>query len=230
MKLARIGQMGQEIPVAQAGDGTWRDISTVVNDLDGGVLNGALAHVQAALDAGDLPVVEAGRFGPPLGRIGKIVCIGLNYRDHAAETGAALPAEPVVFMKAPDTVVGPNDEVLVPRGSKRTDWEVELAVVIGSPARYLESHEAAAAFIAGYAISHDVSERDYQLERVMPLLTADRMAAEFPVEVGGHRYVTARWLTHLASHLGYHLGQVDYHRRMVAPASGTVGTMSLTEL
>ena len=165
MKLARIGQMGQEIPVAQAGDGTWRDISTVVNDLDGGVLNGALGHVQAALDAGDLPVVEAGRFGPPLGRIGKIVCIGLNYRDHAAETGAALPAEPVVFMKAPDTVVGPNDEVLVPRGSKRTDWEVELAVVIGSPARYLESHEAAAACIAGYAISHDVSERDYQLER-----------------------------------------------------------------
>jgi 2-keto-4-pentenoate hydratase/2-oxohepta-3-ene-1,7-dioic acid hydratase in catechol pathway len=100
-----------------------------------------------------------------LSRIGKIVCIGLNYRDHAAETGAQPPAEPILFLKTPDTVVGPDDEVLVPRGSVKTDWEVELAVVIGREARYLADEAAAAECIAGYAISNDVSEREFQLER-----------------------------------------------------------------
>jgi 2-keto-4-pentenoate hydratase/2-oxohepta-3-ene-1,7-dioic acid hydratase in catechol pathway len=113
-----------------------------------------------------LPILPAGglRVGPPL-RPSKIVCIGLNYRDHAAETGAPLPTEPVVFLKAPDTVVGPDDPVLLPRGSTKTDWEVELAVVIGRTARYLPDAEAALACIAGYTISHDVSEREFQLER-----------------------------------------------------------------
>jgi len=105
------------------------------------------------------------RVGAPVARPGKVVCIGLNYSDHAAETGAAVPAEPVVFMKDPSTVIGPADEVLVPRGSVKTDWEVELGVVIGAPARYLADSDAARDVIAGYLISHDVSEREFQLER-----------------------------------------------------------------
>ncbi|MEU2879424.1 fumarylacetoacetate hydrolase family protein, partial [Streptomyces sp. NPDC007070] len=123
--------------------------------------------VRAAADAGELPALDADglRIGPPVGRIGKVVCIGLNYHDHARETGAEPPAEPVVFLKAADTVVGPDDTVLVPRGSVKTDWEVELAVVIGRTARYLETDEDALAHIAGYAVAHDVSEREFQIER-----------------------------------------------------------------
>ncbi len=125
---------------------------------------------------GDSPVSAAGdvsrpgpggsaRFGPPVASPGKIVCIGLNYRDHAAETGADLPTEPILFLKTPDTMVGPDDEVLVPRRSVKTDYEVELAVIIGAQARYLDSPADAAAVIAGYAISNDVSEREFQIER-----------------------------------------------------------------
>jgi 2-keto-4-pentenoate hydratase/2-oxohepta-3-ene-1,7-dioic acid hydratase in catechol pathway len=105
------------------------------------------------------------RFGSPISKPEKIICIGLNYRDHARETGSAIPAEPIVFMKAPNCVVGPNDEILVPRGSTQTDWEVELGVVIGSRARYLTSPDESRDVIAGYCLSHDVSEREYQLER-----------------------------------------------------------------
>jgi 2-keto-4-pentenoate hydratase/2-oxohepta-3-ene-1,7-dioic acid hydratase in catechol pathway len=154
------------VPAVADGEG-WLDLSSVVPDLDGAALApAALARIRDAVDSGDLPpVTPVGRFGPPLGRIGKIVCIGLNYRDHARETGATLPQEPVVFMKAPDTVVGPDDEVLVPRGSTRTDWEVELAVVIGATCAYLASPADAVAAIAGYTISHDVSERTFQLDR-----------------------------------------------------------------
>jgi 2-keto-4-pentenoate hydratase/2-oxohepta-3-ene-1,7-dioic acid hydratase in catechol pathway len=113
-----------------------------------------------------LPLVEAPTvFAPPLERIGKIVCVGLNYVDHAEETGATLPAEPILFMKAPDTVVGPDDDVLIPRNSVKTDYEVELAIVIGATARYLGSPDDATACIAGYAISNDVSEREFQIER-----------------------------------------------------------------
>jgi 2-keto-4-pentenoate hydratase/2-oxohepta-3-ene-1,7-dioic acid hydratase in catechol pathway len=115
---------------------------------------------------GELPVLDSpSRIGPPLKQPGKIVCVGLNYRDHAAETGATLPPEPVLFLKAPDTVVGPDDTVLIPRQSHKTDWEIELAVVIGHEARCLDSIEEARSVIAGYAISHDVSEREFQLER-----------------------------------------------------------------
>jgi 2-keto-4-pentenoate hydratase/2-oxohepta-3-ene-1,7-dioic acid hydratase in catechol pathway len=167
MKFARVGSPGAERPAVLDDAGTWRDLGGVLPDLDGPTLSGDLVEqVGRALAEGGLPAVGEGeRFGPPVARIGKIVCIGLNYRDHAAETGATVPSEPVLFMKAPDTVVGPDDEVLVPRRSERTDWEVELAVVIGKRAAYLESPEAAADHIAGYAISHDVSERDFQLER-----------------------------------------------------------------
>ncbi|MZF86715.1 fumarylacetoacetate hydrolase family protein [Streptomyces sp. SID5643] len=169
MKLLRVGTAGAERPALLDAEGTLRDLSGVVADIDGALLadDEALGRVRAAADAGDLPVLDATglRIGPPLARIGKIVCIGLNYHDHARETGAEPPAEPVLFMKAPDTVVGPNDTVLVPRRSLKTDWEVELAVVIGRTARYLGSTEEALAHVSGYAVAHDVSEREFQIER-----------------------------------------------------------------
>jgi len=144
------------------------DLSGVVDDITGELLAGAdLDRVRAAVDAGELPVLDADglRIGPPIVP-GKVVCIGLNYRDHAAETGATLPTEPVLFLKAADTVVGPFDDVLIPRRSEKTDWEVELAVVIGRPARYVESDEEALACVGGYAVVNDVSEREFQLERL----------------------------------------------------------------
>lgn len=167
MKLLRVGPAGAERPALLDQDGVVRDLSGLVPDIDGALLADAdaLARVAAA-DTAALPALDASlRVGPPLTRIGKIVCIGLNYHDHAAETGAQVPAEPIVFMKAPDTVVGPDDTVLVPRGSTKTDWEVELAVVIGRELRYAASHEEALAAVAGYAVAHDISEREFQIER-----------------------------------------------------------------
>ncbi|MEV8032027.1 fumarylacetoacetate hydrolase family protein [Streptomyces sp. NPDC086182] len=169
MKLLRVGTAGSERPALLDADGTLRDLSGVVADIDGALLadDAALGRIRSAAAAGELPVLDAAglRVGPPLGRIGKVVCIGLNYHDHARETGAEPPVEPVIFFKAADTVIGPNDTVLVPRGSEKTDWEVELAVVIGRTARYLESAEEALAHVAGYAVAHDVSEREFQIER-----------------------------------------------------------------
>ncbi|MEU0232098.1 MULTISPECIES: fumarylacetoacetate hydrolase family protein [unclassified Streptomyces] len=169
MKLLRVGPPGAERPALLDQGGTLRDLSALVDDVDGGLLADAAAldRIRAAAGAGVLPPLDATglRVGPPVGRIGKVVCIGLNYHGHAAETGAAAPAEPVVFLKAADTVVGPDDTVLVPRGSVKTDWEVELAVVIGRTARYLETDEEALAHVAGYAVAHDVSEREFQIER-----------------------------------------------------------------
>ncbi|MER8044304.1 fumarylacetoacetate hydrolase family protein [Streptomyces sp. NPDC094032] len=169
MKLLRVGPPGAERPALLDQYGTLRDLSALVDDIDGGLLGDAstLDRVRAAAGAGVLPALDATglRVGPPVGRIGKVVCIGLNYHGHAAEVGAATPAEPVVFLKAADTVVGPDDTVLVPRGSVKTDWEVELAIVIGRTARYLETDEEALAHVAGYALAHDVSEREFQIER-----------------------------------------------------------------
>ncbi|CAL9558143.1 fumarylacetoacetate hydrolase family protein [Streptomyces sp. enrichment culture] len=169
MKLLRVGTAGAERPALLDAEGTLRDLSGLVDDIDGALLadEEALSRIRAAAGSGELPALDATglRIGPPLGRIGKVVCIGLNYHDHARETGAEPPAEPVVFLKAPDTVVGPNDTVLVPRGSAKTDWEVELAVVIGRTARYLDSAEEGLAHVAGYAVAHDVSEREFQIER-----------------------------------------------------------------
>src|SRR4051812_2534309 len=128
MKLARTGAAGHERPAVSTDGDSWFGLDPLVDDVDG--LLGRLVEVRAALDAGSLPPLTPERCGPPLARPGKIVCIGLNSRDHAAETGADIPAEPVVFLKAPDTVVGPDDRVLVPRGSVKTDYEVELGVVI----------------------------------------------------------------------------------------------------
>ncbi|RSO05845.1 2-hydroxyhepta-2,4-diene-1,7-dioate isomerase [Streptomyces sp. WAC 06783] len=169
MKLLRVGQVGTERPALLDEQGALRDLSSLVTDIDGALLADApaLQRIRAAAAAGELPRLDpAGlRTGPPVARIGKVVCIGLNYHDHARETGAAVPAEPIVFLKAPDTVVGPHDPVLVPRGSVKTDWEVELAVVIGRTARYLETDDEARAAVAGYTIAHDVSEREFQIER-----------------------------------------------------------------
>ncbi|MFG1974631.1 fumarylacetoacetate hydrolase family protein [Nonomuraea fuscirosea] len=166
MKLLRVGPVGHERPVVMDDDGKLREIGEP--EIDGAFfVSGGVARVREALERGDLPVVEEEglRVGAPVARPGKIVCIGLNYSDHAAESGAEVPEEPVVFMKASNTMVGPYDEVLVPRGSVKSDWEVELAVVIGREARYLRSREEALDVIAGYAISNDVSEREFQLER-----------------------------------------------------------------
>ncbi|MFI6263828.1 fumarylacetoacetate hydrolase family protein [Micromonospora sp. NPDC051006] len=166
MRLLRMGAPGQESPALLDEDGRLRDLSGVTDDLDAAFLAADGLSRLATVAVDELPVLDGAgvRVGPPL-RPGKIVCIGLNYRDHAAETGAPLPAEPVVFLKAPDTVIGPDDAVLVPRSSTKTDWEVELAVVIGRPARYLSSTEEAMACVAGYAVANDVSEREFQLER-----------------------------------------------------------------
>ncbi|MFE9451923.1 fumarylacetoacetate hydrolase family protein [Streptomyces sp. NPDC006739] len=168
MKLMRLGAPQEETPAVLTDDGRLLDLTTLTSDIDGTFLaGGGIRRIRAALETGELPEVAQGdglRIGPPVARPGKIVCVGLNYRDHAAETGAAVPKRPVVFMKDPSTVVGPYDEVLVPRGSTRTDWEVELAVVIGATARYLETPRAARECIAGYAVSHDVSEREFQLD------------------------------------------------------------------
>jgi 2-keto-4-pentenoate hydratase/2-oxohepta-3-ene-1,7-dioic acid hydratase in catechol pathway len=167
MRLLRVGAPGREVPAVLGEDGRVLDLTDLTADVDGAFLAGdGVSRVRAALAAGTLPELDAQglRIGAPIARPGKVVCIGLNYRDHAAETGAAIPPRPIVFMKASNTVVGPNDTVLIPRGSTRTDWEVELAVVIGREARYLESPEAAMAHVAGYAVSNDVSEREFQLE------------------------------------------------------------------
>ena len=166
MRLLRVGDPGSEVPVVLDESGQARDLRPVTSGIGGDFLaDGGVRRVREALDG--LPVVDiAGRrIGAPVSRPGALVCIGLNYSDHAAETNAEPPAEPVVFLKATNTVVGPDDTVLVPRTSTTTDYEVELAVVLGATARYLDSPADAAALIAGYAISNDVSERDFQLHR-----------------------------------------------------------------
>lgn len=168
MQLLRLGPVGDERPAVRTDDGTTHDLLPITPDIDGSFLaNAGVSRVRAALEAGELEVLdtEGVRVGPPLARPGKVICIGLNYRDHAEETGADIPGEPVMFLKTPDTIVGPYDEVLVPRRSVKTDWEVELGVVIGRTARYLESEEDALACVGAYVLSHDVSEREFQIER-----------------------------------------------------------------
>jgi len=168
MKLARIGSAGHERPVVVT-DGGLLDLSSVTDDITPAFLaTGGIARAEAAVAAGELPTLDlddAARFGAPITRPGKVICIGLNYAAHAAESGMEPPAEPVLFFKASNTVIGPDDDVLVPRGSHKTDYEVELAIVIGAQGRYLASQQEALGIIAGYAISNDVSERAFQLER-----------------------------------------------------------------
>ncbi|MGW6704694.1 fumarylacetoacetate hydrolase family protein [Streptomyces sp. NPDC054956] len=169
MKLLRVGPVGSERPALLDQDGTLRDLSGLITDVDGALLadDSVLSRVRDAAGSGELPVLDAEglRIGSAVGRIGKVVGIGLNYHGHAAEVGAEPPAEPILFLKAPDTVVGPDDTVLIPRGSVKTDWEAELGVVIGSTARYLASAEEGLAHVGGYVLVNDVTERAFQNER-----------------------------------------------------------------
>jgi 2-keto-4-pentenoate hydratase/2-oxohepta-3-ene-1,7-dioic acid hydratase in catechol pathway len=169
MKLLRLGEPGQERRCLLQPDGNILDVSRHVRDYTGAFFAKGGMRWLRRLELGwhDLPVVEHGdlRVGPPIAQPSKIICIGMNYADHAAESNSDIPAEPIVFFKAPNTVVGPNDDVLLPIGGEKTDWEIELGVVLGARARYLADLAAAADVIAGYTISNDISERAFQLER-----------------------------------------------------------------
>jgi 2,4-didehydro-3-deoxy-L-rhamnonate hydrolase len=166
MKLARLGPIGAERPVVVAG-GAYYDLSGIAADIDGGfVAGGRLDAARRSLEAGDLPEMRDAaqlRVGAPIARPSAVVCIGMNYAAHAAESGSAPPQYPVLFLKTPNTVVGPNDAVALPRGSVKTDWEVELGVVIGTRASYLPSPRASMGRVAGFVVANDLSERDFQL-------------------------------------------------------------------
>ena len=165
MKLARYGRAGKERPALVDKAGKLRDLSEVVEDIDAATLGPRALARLAKLKPESLPAVRGTpRIGPCLRRVGNFIAVGLNYADHAAELGMPVPKEPVLFSKAPNCVVGPNDDVVIPKGSVKTDWEVELAIVIGSPASYV-SESQALSHVAGYCICNDVSEREFQLER-----------------------------------------------------------------
>lgn len=162
MKLVRFGHAGEEKPGLVDANGTLRDLSDHVADISGPALSDPELDRLRAIDPASLPAVDGDpRLGPCVGNVGKYMCIGLNYSDHAAETGAAIPEHPILFMKATSSIIGPNDTVVMPRGSNATDWEIELGVVIGTRAKYV-SEENALSHVAGYFIANDVSERDFQ--------------------------------------------------------------------
>jgi len=207
MKLLRIGAPGQEKPAILDAAGKPRDLSSVVSDIAGdALLPESLARI-AAVNPETLPELDQGRIGPCVGRVGKFICIGLNYSDHAAETGAEVPKEPVIFMKATSAICGPNDTVLIPRKSVKTDWEVELGVIIGKGGVYIDEADAME-HVAGYCVVNDVSEREFQIERsgtwdkgkgcdtfgpIGPWLVtrdevADPQTLKMWLEVDGHRY------------------------------------------
>jgi 2-keto-4-pentenoate hydratase/2-oxohepta-3-ene-1,7-dioic acid hydratase in catechol pathway len=163
MKLLRYGAIGEEKPGLLASDGSVRDLSGVIADVNGSILAPKSLDRLREIDPSMLPLVEPTRLGPCVAGVGKLVCIGRNYADHAAETGNAVPTEPVIFMKATSSIIGPNDTVVIPRGSQKTDWEVELGVVIGRTAKYVSQADALS-HVAGYCVVNDVSERAFQLE------------------------------------------------------------------
>ncbi|MSO69179.1 MAG: FAA hydrolase family protein [Alphaproteobacteria bacterium] len=170
MKLMRVGEVGSERPAVRLDDGRVVDISGEIKAIDGAFLaSGGIEKLRARLarDSSAFPLVDPAkvRIGAPMARPGNIIAIGLNYADHAREAGMDIPKEPIVFTKAPSSYCGPNDTVLMPRGSQKSDWEIELGIVIGKPASYLANEAAAAAVIAGYCVVNDVSERAFQLER-----------------------------------------------------------------
>lgn len=208
MKLLRVGAKGAEKPAILHTDGTYRDLSSVVPDIAGAAITpDGLAKIRAA-DHGSLPVLDKNsRIGPCVGQVGKFMCIGLNYADHAAETGAPIPAEPILFMKATSAIIGPNDDVILPKNTLKPDWEVELGVIIGKETRYIEEKDALD-HVAGYCVVNDLSERHFQTERggqwtkgksadtfgpIGPwLVTKDEIAdvqnLKMWLEVDGHRY------------------------------------------
>jgi ureidoglycolate lyase len=208
MKLLRLGAKGAEMPALLAADGSYRDLSSVVPDLAGWALTPeGLAKIRAA-DWQSLPTLDKSlRIGPCVGQVGKFICIGLNYADHAAETGAQIPKEPILFMKATSAIIGPNDDVVLPKNTLKPDWEVELGVVIGKEARYIEEKDALS-HVAGYCVVNDLSERHFQTERggqwtkgksadtfgpigpwlVTPDEVPDPQNLHMWLEVDGHRY------------------------------------------
>ncbi|AEV39571.1 Fumarylacetoacetate hydrolase family protein [Pseudovibrio sp. FO-BEG1] len=208
MKLLRFGEMNAEKPGVLDADGNIRDLSGVVGDIAGDTLSAEGLAKIAALDLNSLPVVDGNpRIGACVGHVGKFICIGLNYSDHAAEAGMQVPEEPVTFFKATSAICGPNDDIEIPRGSVKTDWEVELGVVIGKHTKYV-SEEEALDHVAGYCVVNDLSERDFQLHRsgqwvkgksadtfgpIGPwLVTRDEVEdpqnLSMYLEVNGHRY------------------------------------------
>lgn len=229
MKLLRVGEPGGEIPAIVDADGTIRSLKGIVADIAGDVLTPEGLAPLRGLDLSSLPALPAGaRIGPCVGRVGKFICIGLNYADHAAESNLPVPKEPVIFLKANSAIIGPNDEVLIPRGSVKTDWEVELGVVIGKKASYVSEAEAMD-HVAGYCVINDVSEREFQIERggtwdkgkgcdtfgpIGPwLVTADEVAdpqdLAMWLEVDGHRYQngSTRTMVFGVRHLVHYVSQ-----------------------
>jgi ureidoglycolate lyase len=165
MKLLRVGAQGAEKPAILAQDGSIRDLTGVVADIGGATLLPEGLEIIAGTDIASLPTLSADeRIGPCVANVGKFICIGLNYADHAAETGAPIPEEPIIFMKATSAIIGPNDDVVIPKNAIKPDWEVELAIVIGKEARYVEEADAMD-HVAGYCVCNDVSERHFQTER-----------------------------------------------------------------
>jgi 2-keto-4-pentenoate hydratase/2-oxohepta-3-ene-1,7-dioic acid hydratase in catechol pathway len=240
MKLLRYGLPGKEKPGALDVQGRIRDLSKSVSDIARETLLPESIERLKALDLNTLPLVDDRvRLGPCVGAVGKFLCIGLNYADHAAEGGMAIPAEPVMFMKATSAICGPNDDVMIPRGSKKTDWEVELGVVIGKPAKYVDEKHAMS-HVAGYCVVHDLSERAYQLEStgqwvkgksadtfgpIGPwLVTRDEVAdpqnLRLWLEVDGHRYQNGSTSTMIfgVAHL------VSYVSRYMSLQSGDIIT------
>ena len=209
MKIVRYGLPHQEKPGILDSDGNIRDLTAIVPELAGGTLSPSTLASLKNIDVAKLPTATGGapRFGPCVGRVGKFICIGLNYSDHAAEADMKVPSEPVIFMKATSAICGPNDDIVIPRGATKTDWEVELGVVIGTPARYVSEAEAMS-HVAGYCVINDLSERAFQLEGtgqwvkgkssdtfgpIGPwLVTADEVHdpqnLKMWLEVDGHRY------------------------------------------
>ena len=208
MKLLRYGPVGREKPGVLAADGTVRDLSAVLDDIGGSALTTEGLNQLKKIDVARLPIIEGQpRLGPPVAAVGKMICVGLNYADHAKEAGMAIPPMPVIFMKATTAIVGPNDNIVIPRHSVKTDWEVELGVVIGDVARGVTAADARR-HIAGYLVVHDVSERAFQLEHggqwvkgkscdtfgpIGPYLVtreevADPQCLPLWLEVNGHRY------------------------------------------
>lgn len=229
MKLLRVGSAGHERPAVLDPEGRIRDLSYVISDVSGLVLHRETLDVLRRRDVRTLPIVEGQpRMGPCVGSVGKIICVGLNYSDHAAESGMPIPVEPILFLKPSSSIVGANDDIEIPRGSEKTDWEVELGVVIGEPGKYILPDNALK-HVAGYCVINDLSERAYQLERggqwdkgkgcdtfapIGPwLVTADEVpdpqSLEMWLEVDGRRYQSGSTRTMIFSvaHLVAYISQ-----------------------
>jgi 2,4-didehydro-3-deoxy-L-rhamnonate hydrolase len=229
MKLFRHGAPGAERPGLVAPDGSHRDLTGIIADVAGPALLSSDLQKLRGIDAFSLPALAPGfRFGPCVGHVPKFICVGLNYADHAAETGATVPPEPVLFMKGVNAICGPNDDLEIPRGSTKTDWEVELGVVIGAPAKYASEADALS-HVAGYCVVHDVSERAFQMERqgqwvkgkshdsfgpigpylVTPEDVPNPQALDLWLEVDGHRYQqgNTRTMVYGVAHLIAYISQ-----------------------